>query len=63
VLTSLPLARRIFDLETTTTLAVQAGIVSSRQAEIWAAEHIQADAAGQFFSSLTFSMVTGTKRD
>ena len=62
VLTSLPLARKIFDLETTTTLAVQAGIVSSRQAETWAEEHSRADAAGHFFSSLTFYLVTGTKR-
>jgi len=62
VLTSLPLARRIFDLETTVSLAVQAGIVSSRQAESWAAGHVRADAAGQFFSSLTFCLVTGTKR-
>ncbi|MDD1693107.1 MAG: methyltransferase domain-containing protein [Methanoregula sp.] len=63
VLTSLPLARRIFDLETTASLAVQAGIVSCRQAESWAEEHTQADAAGYFFSSLTFYLVTGTKRD
>ncbi|MDD4136705.1 MAG: methyltransferase domain-containing protein [Methanoregula sp.] len=62
VITGLPLARRIFDLETTATLAVQAGIVSSRQAETWAEEHSRADAAGQFFSSLTFYLVAGTKR-
>lgn len=62
VINSLPLARRIFDLETTATLAVQAGIVSSRQAESWAEEHSRADAAGHFFSSLTFYLVTGTKR-
>jgi ubiquinone/menaquinone biosynthesis C-methylase UbiE len=61
VLTSLPLARRIFDLETTATLAVKAGIVSSREAEYWAEEHSRADAAGHFFSSLTFYLVTGTK--
>ena len=62
VLTSLPLARKIFDLDTTVSLAVQAGIVSSRQAETWSGEHAQADASGQFFSSLTFYLVTGTKR-
>ena len=62
VLTSLPLARRIFDLETTATLAVRAGIVSSSQAESWAEAHARADAAGHFFSSLTFYLVTGTKR-
>jgi len=62
VITSLPLARRIFDLETTATLAVQAGIVSSRKVEPWAEEHSRADTAGHFFSSLTFYLVTGTKR-
>ncbi|MCK9307271.1 MAG: methyltransferase domain-containing protein [Methanoculleus sp.] len=62
VLTSLPLARKIFDLETTASLAVQAGIVSSREAEEWAEEQERADLAGQFFSSLTFYLVTGTKR-
>jgi ubiquinone/menaquinone biosynthesis C-methylase UbiE len=62
VLTSLPLARKIFDLETTVSLAAQAGIVSSRQAETWAEEHSRANATGQFFSSLTFYLVTGTKR-
>jgi ubiquinone/menaquinone biosynthesis C-methylase UbiE len=61
VLTSLPLARKIFDLETTATLAVRAGVVSSRQAGAWAEAHARADAAGQFFSSLTFYLVTGTK--
>lgn len=62
VLTSLSLARRIFDLETTVSLVVQAGIVSSKEAEDWAETQARADAAGQFFSSLTFYMVTGTKR-
>jgi SAM-dependent methyltransferase len=62
VLTSLPLARRIFDLETTATLAVRAGTVSSREAESWAEDHARAEVAGQFFSSLTFYLVTGTKR-
>jgi len=62
VITSLPLARRIFDLETTATLAVRAGTVSSREAESWAEDHARADKVGQFFSSLTFYLVTGTKR-
>ena len=62
VVTSLPLARRIFDLETTATLAVRAGVVSSREADAWAQEQARADAAGQFFSSLTFYLVTGTKQ-
>lgn len=62
VLTSLPLARRVFDLETTVSLAARAGIVSSREAEAWTGAQSQAGAAGQFFSSLTFYMVTGTKR-
>ena len=62
VLTSLPLARRVFDLETTISLAARAGVVSSREAEAWSEAQERADAAGQFFSSLTFYMVTGTKR-
>jgi len=63
VITSLPLARRIFDLETTVSLAVQAGIVSFQEAAAWAEEHAAADAAGHFFSSLTFYLVTGTRRN
>jgi ubiquinone/menaquinone biosynthesis C-methylase UbiE len=62
VLTSLPLARRVFDLETTVSLAARAGIVSSLEAETWVGEQVRADADGQFFSSLTFYLVTGTKR-
>jgi ubiquinone/menaquinone biosynthesis C-methylase UbiE len=62
VLTDLPLAKKIFDLETTASLAVRAGVISSLQAGDWAAEQARADAAGQFFSSLTFYLVTGTKR-
>jgi hypothetical protein len=48
VINSLPLARKIFDLETTVTLAVRAGIVSSRQAESRAEGQSRADAAGLF---------------
>lgn len=62
VLTDLPLARKIFDLETTVSLAVQAGVVSSREAREWAEEQVRADTAGQFFSSLTFYLVTGTRQ-
>ncbi len=62
VITSLPLARRVFDLETTVSLVVQAGIVSSKEADAWSEAQERADAAGQFFSSLTFYLVTGTKR-
>ncbi|MCK9632435.1 MAG: methyltransferase domain-containing protein [Methanoregula sp.] len=62
VITNLPLARKIFDLETTVSLAVGAGIVSSRETETWSDAQVLADEAGQFFSSLTFYMVTGTKR-
>ena len=62
VINDLPLAITIFDLETTAALAVRAGIVSSRDAEDWAEEQKRADSARQFFSSLTFYLVTGTKR-
>lgn len=57
-----PLAKRIFDLETTAALAARAGIVGSREAEDWARGQERADACGQFFSSLTFYLVTGTKQ-
>ncbi|HNX16769.1 MAG TPA: methyltransferase domain-containing protein [Methanoregula sp.] len=63
VITDLTLAKRVFDLETTLSLAVQAGILDAREAECWAGEQEEAGTAGQFFSSLTFYMVTGTKRD
>jgi len=62
VITDLPLAKKIFDLETTVSLAVKAGVVSSKEAEAWAEAQVRADAAGQFFSSLSFYLVTGTKR-
>lgn len=63
VITSLPLARRVFDLETTLSLAGKAGAVNPHEADEWAEELARADTAGQFFSSLTFYLVTGTKRD
>jgi len=62
VISDLALARRIFDLETTVSLAVRDGAVSSREAEDWTDGQERADACGQFFSSLTFYLVTGTKR-
>jgi ubiquinone/menaquinone biosynthesis C-methylase UbiE len=61
VLTDLSLAGRLYDLPTTLRLAVGAGIVSSGQAEDWTWEQAQADAAGQFFSSMTFYLVSGTR--
>jgi len=63
MINDLSLAKKIFDLETTTSLAVRAGILCSGDAETWAHGQERADAAGQFFSSLTFYLVTGTKRD
>lgn len=62
VITSLPLARRVFDLETTVSLAARAGVVSSKEAEAWSDGQERAAANGQFFSSLTFYLVTGTKQ-
>lgn len=63
MINDLALAKRIFDIETTASLAVRAGIVSSRDGEDWQKEQERADACGQFFSSLTFYLVTGTKQD
>lgn len=62
MINDLALAKKIFDLETTASLAVGAGTVSSREAEDWLREQERAGAAGQFFSSLTFYLVTGTKQ-
>lgn len=61
VITDLALATRIFDLETELTLAVQAGIIDEEQANALTRERSRADAAGQFFSSLTFYLVSGKK--
>ncbi len=61
VLPDLALAGRLYDLPTTLRLAVAAGVVSSRQAEDWTREQVQAGAAGQFFSSMTFYLVSGTR--
>jgi hypothetical protein len=63
VITDLALAKRVFDLDTTLTLAAEAGVLDSREAECWAGEQAQAGAAGRFFSSLTFYLVTGTKKE
>ncbi|WP_292370524.1 methyltransferase domain-containing protein [Methanoregula sp. UBA64] len=62
VITDLALAKKVFDLDTTLSLSVRAGILDSREAESWAREQAQAAAAGRFFSSLTFYLVTGTRR-
>lgn len=62
VITSLPLARMVFDLETTLSLAVKAGVLDSTEAESWAGRVEYAGDAGRFFSSLTFYLVTGTKK-
>jgi SAM-dependent methyltransferase len=62
VLTDFSLASRLYDLPTTLRLAVRSGAVSPGQAEDWTREQEQADAAGQFFSSMTFFLVTGTKQ-
>jgi len=61
-ITDLALARRIFDLDTTFSLAVKKGIVSQTDIERWENELSNADSKGQFFSSLTFFLVTGKKR-
>jgi len=63
VITDLALAKRVFDLDTTLSLAVRAGILDAREAECQAKEQEKSAAAGQFFSSLTFYFVTGTKQE
>ena len=62
IITSLPLARRIFDLEATLSLAVRTGILDPTEVESLTKGLTQADDTGRFFSSLTFYLVTGTKK-
>ena len=61
VITDLALAGKIFDLETEVTRAVQDGIIDAGEAEALVRERVRADAAGEFFSSLTFYLVSGKK--
>lgn len=63
VITDLALAKRVFDLDTTLSLAKKAGVLDAREADAWAGEQAQAGTGGQFFSSLSFYLVTGTKRN
>lgn len=63
VITDLALAKRVFDLDTTLSLAARAGILDAREAECRAKEQEKAAATGRFFSSLTFYLVTGTKQE
>lgn len=63
VVNNLALAKRIFDLDTTIALAKKAGIVRLEEADEWVEGHAAAEKAGQFFSSLTFFLVSGTKRE
>jgi len=63
VLTDRAVAERVFDLDTTRTLAAEAGVISAKEAENWEQHQLWADAAGQFFSSLTFYLVTGKKEE
>ncbi|PWR73033.1 methyltransferase domain-containing protein [Methanospirillum lacunae] len=60
--TNLSLARQIFDLDTTFSLAVREGIVNQTEVNQWEEELSQADHTGQFFSTLTFFLVTGKKQ-
>jgi len=61
-ITDLALARQIFDLDTTFSLAVKQGITGLSDIQCWKDELSHADDKGQFFSSLTFFLVTGKKR-
>lgn len=61
ILTDLTIARKLFDLDTTFSHAVQKGIVSQKAVTQWEEDLITADQKNQIFSSLTFFLVTGKK--
>ncbi len=61
VITDLTIARRLFDLDTTFSLAVQKGIAGQEAVTQWEEDLVRADLSGQVFSSLTFFLVTGEK--
>lgn len=62
-LTDLTIARRLFDLDTTFIHAVRKGIVPQKAVTPWEEDLVQADRRRQFFSSLTFFLVTGKNPD
>lgn len=61
IITDLTIARKLFDLDTTFTHAVQKGIVSPEAVTQWEEALVLADQHKQFFSSVTFFLVTGKK--
>lgn len=60
-LTDLAITKKIYDLDTTFSHAVQKGIASLEEVESWVEDLTLADSRGQLFSSLTFFQVTGKK--
>jgi len=60
--TDLELANRIFDLKPTFSQAVKQRIVNPEDIQRWEAGLVHADKTEQFFSSLTFFLVSGRKR-
>jgi ubiquinone/menaquinone biosynthesis C-methylase UbiE len=61
IITDLTIARKLFDLDTTFSLAVQRGIVSQKAVTQWEEDLISVDRKKQMFSSVTFFLVTGKK--
>jgi SAM-dependent methyltransferase len=61
IITDLAIARKLFDLDTTFSQAVQRGIVTQKTVSEWEEDLIVADRKKQFFSSMTFFLVTGKK--
>ena len=61
IITDLMIARKLFDLDTTFSHAVQRGIVSQKAVTGWEEDLVAADQKNQIFSSLTFFLVTGKK--
>ncbi len=60
-ITDLALIKKMFDLETTFSLAIKQGIVSSDDIMHWENTLSEADKTGKVFSSLTFFLVKGEK--
>lgn len=61
VINDLTLAKQIFDLDTTFSHVIQQGIAGMSEVEHLIDDLTSADLSGQFFSSLTFFMVSGKK--
>jgi ubiquinone/menaquinone biosynthesis C-methylase UbiE len=61
IVTDLTIARKLFDLDTTFSHAVQRGIVTQKAVTRWEEDLIAADSRKRMFSTVTFFLVTGKK--